>query len=73
MACWGNEKYVELVKQAYAEPDEAKRNQYLMDAEEILMEEMPVTGVYSSVNSWVQRSRRHRWLAQSFDYGRRIL
>lgn len=54
---WGNEKYVELVKKAYAEPDEAKRNQYLMDAEEILMEEMPVTGVYSSVNSWVQNDK----------------
>lgn len=54
---WFNEKYVELVKKAYAEPDEAKRNQYLVEAESILMEEMPVTGVYSSVNSWVQNEK----------------
>lgn len=54
---WFSEKYVELVKKAYAEPDEAKRNQYLVEAENILMEEMPVTGVYSSVNSWVQNEK----------------
>ncbi|MDR5001856.1 peptide ABC transporter substrate-binding protein [Brevibacillus parabrevis] len=54
---WHNERYVELVKKAYAEPDEAKRNQYLVEAESILMEEMPVTGVYSSVNSWVQNDK----------------
>ncbi|RAT97373.1 peptide ABC transporter substrate-binding protein [Brevibacillus sp. Leaf182] len=54
---WFSEKYVELVKKAYAEPDEAKRNQYLVEAESILMEEMPVTGVYSSVNSWVQNEK----------------
>ncbi|MFS0553340.1 peptide ABC transporter substrate-binding protein [Brevibacillus sp. 179-C9.3 HS] len=54
---WFSEKYVDLVKKAYAEPDEAKRNQYLIEAESILMEEMPVTGVYSSVNSWVQNEK----------------
>ncbi|MED4568019.1 peptide ABC transporter substrate-binding protein [Brevibacillus agri] len=54
---WHSERYVELVKQAYAEPDEAKRNQHLLAAESILMDEMPVTGVYSSVNSWVQNDK----------------
>lgn len=54
---WSSEKYVELVQKSYAEPDEAKRNQYLLDAESILMDEMPVTGVYSSVNSWVQNDK----------------
>lgn len=54
---WSNDKYVELVNKAYAEPDEAKRNQYLTEAESILMDEMPVTGIYSSVNSWVQNDK----------------
>lgn len=54
---WHSEKYVELVQKAYAEPDESKRNQYLVEAETILMDEMPVTGIYSSVNSWVQSDK----------------
>lgn len=54
---WHDEKYVDLVHKAYAEPDETKRNQYLLEAESILMEQMPVTGIYSSVNSWVQNDK----------------
>ncbi|SFK83751.1 peptide ABC transporter substrate-binding protein [Brevibacillus centrosporus] len=54
---WHSEKYVELVQKAYAEPDESKRNEYLVEAEGILMDEMPVTGIYSSVNSWVQSEK----------------
>ncbi|QRG66619.1 peptide ABC transporter substrate-binding protein [Brevibacillus choshinensis] len=54
---WHSEKYVDLVQKAYAEPDESKRNQHLMEAETILMNEMPVTGIYSSVNSWVQSDK----------------
>ncbi|MED1796440.1 peptide ABC transporter substrate-binding protein [Brevibacillus nitrificans] len=54
---WHSEKYVELVQKAYAEPDESKRNEYLVEAEGILMDEMPVTGIYSSVNSWVQNEK----------------
>ncbi|MED4751916.1 peptide ABC transporter substrate-binding protein [Brevibacillus choshinensis] len=54
---WHNEKYVDLVQKAYAEPDESKRNQFLVEAESILMDEMPVTGIYSSVNSWVQSDK----------------
>ncbi|RNB79098.1 peptide ABC transporter substrate-binding protein [Brevibacillus nitrificans] len=54
---WHSEKYAELVQKAYAEPDESKRNEYLVEAEGILMDEMPVTGIYSSVNSWVQSEK----------------
>ncbi|WP_134685150.1 peptide ABC transporter substrate-binding protein [Brevibacillus migulae] len=51
---WHNRKYSELIRKAYKEADEAKRKEYLLEAETILMDEMPVTGIFSDVNAWVQ-------------------
>lgn len=43
---WGNEEYDNLIAQATAEADEEVRQQYLLDAEEILAAEMPVIPLY---------------------------
>ncbi|HZG14572.1 MAG TPA: peptide ABC transporter substrate-binding protein [Candidatus Bathyarchaeia archaeon] len=51
---WHNPTYSELIRKAYKETGEAKRKQYLLEAETILMDEMPLTGIFSDVNAWVQ-------------------
>jgi oligopeptide transport system substrate-binding protein len=43
---WSNAKYDELIKQAKAELDPNKRIEQFRDAEQILMDEMPVAPVY---------------------------
>jgi oligopeptide transport system substrate-binding protein len=47
---WSNAKYDELVKTTKSEADQAKRMQYMHDAEKILMDEMPVGPIYFYVN-----------------------
>ncbi|MGW9129035.1 peptide ABC transporter substrate-binding protein, partial [Paenibacillus chitinolyticus] len=54
---WHNPKYTELINQSYKEADPAKRNQILLMAETLLMEEMPLTGIFSDVNAWVQSDK----------------
>lgn len=39
---WSNEKYDQLLRDAYGETDEAKRMELLYEAEELLMEEVPM-------------------------------
>ncbi len=51
---WHSPKYAQLIKQSYVETDPAKRNQILLEAETLLMDEMPLTGIFSDVNAWVQ-------------------
>jgi oligopeptide transport system substrate-binding protein len=51
---WHNPKYTALIRQSYAERDENKRRRLLLEAETLLMEEMPLTGIFSDVNAWVQ-------------------
>ncbi|MGG1658542.1 peptide ABC transporter substrate-binding protein [Brevibacillus sp. NRS-1366] len=51
---WHSPKYTELIKQSYVQTDPAKRNQILLEAETLLMDEMPLTGIFSDVNAWVQ-------------------
>lgn len=43
---WSNPKYDELIKQASVELDPAERAQQFVDAEKILMEEMPLSPLY---------------------------
>src|SRR5699024_9223520 len=43
---WINEKYDELLDKAKKEIDEEKRLEYLKEAEEIVMEELPFIPVY---------------------------
>lgn len=54
---WHSPKYTELINQSYKEADLAKRNQILLMAETLLMEEMPLTGIFSDVNAWVQSDK----------------
>lgn len=54
---WHSPKYTELINQSYKEADPAKRNQILLLAETLLMEEMPLTGIFSDVNAWVQSDK----------------
>lgn len=54
---WHNPVYAELIQKSYLETDEAKRKQILLAAETLLMEDMPVTGIFSDVNAWVQSDK----------------
>ncbi|RNB87048.1 peptide ABC transporter substrate-binding protein [Brevibacillus fluminis] len=54
---WHSDRYSQLIAQSDAEPDPTKRNAMLLEAETILMNEMPVTGLFSDVNAWVQSEK----------------
>lgn len=54
---WSNAEYDELVKKAKSEADQAKRMQYMHDAEKILMDEMPVGPIYFYVNKNLIKSK----------------
>ncbi|KMJ60088.1 cytochrome C [Bacillus sp. LL01] len=43
---WTNSKYDELIQNALNEADEAKRFEYMYDAEKVLFEEMPIIPLY---------------------------
>ena len=50
---WSNAKYDKLIEDARKEADTAKRTQLLVDAEKLLMEEMPVGPIYCRVRDYV--------------------
>lgn len=50
---WENEEYKNLIDGANAEADPAARTQMLLDAEAIIMEEMPVIPVYFYTSNYV--------------------
>ncbi len=53
---YAKEEYVALVRAALAEPDEAVRLQYMIDAEKMLIaEDMVVTGIYDRGYSFLQK------------------
>jgi len=51
---WGNPKYKELLNQSALEQDPEKRKAILLQAEQILMDEMPIMPIYFYANSWLQ-------------------
>ncbi|MFS0558483.1 peptide ABC transporter substrate-binding protein [Brevibacillus sp. 179-C9.3 HS] len=51
---WENSKYKELLNQSALEQDPEKRKAILKQAEQILMDEMPITPIYFYTNSWLQ-------------------
>ncbi|MBQ8696732.1 MAG: hypothetical protein IJ519_03335 [Clostridia bacterium] len=51
---WENAEYDELIEKAFAESDLAKRSEILYEAEEILMEEMPVMPLVRYQNAYVK-------------------
>ena len=52
---WENKEYKALMEKVVKETDAAKREQYLKDAEKILMTEFPVAPVYYYTNLWVEK------------------
>ncbi|USG63596.1 peptide ABC transporter substrate-binding protein [Brevibacillus ruminantium] len=52
---WEHPKYKELLIQSNSESDPEKRKKILLDAETILMDEMPIAPIYFYTNSWVQK------------------
>lgn len=52
---WENTKYTELLKQSVAETDPAARTKILLDAEAIMMEEMPVIPIYYYTNLYIKK------------------
>jgi oligopeptide transport system substrate-binding protein len=54
---WENAKYKELLNQSALETDPEKRKQILAQAEQILMDEMPVAPIYFYTNSWVKSDK----------------
>lgn len=51
---WKSDEFNEYLEQAKGETDMDKRNTYLEKAEAIMMDEMPLTGLYTASNYWVQ-------------------
>jgi oligopeptide transport system substrate-binding protein len=51
---WEHPKYKELLTQSASEADPEKRKKILADAEQILMDEMPIAPIYFYTQSWVQ-------------------
>ena len=50
---WSNDEYTNLLKASTTETDAAKRTEMLQQAEEIIMEEMPVAPVYYQTNLFI--------------------
>ena len=51
---WQNDRYDELIEQAYAEKDMDKRSDLLYQAETLLMEEMPVMPLFQYQNAYAK-------------------
>ncbi|WP_301170731.1 peptide ABC transporter substrate-binding protein [Brevibacillus nitrificans] len=51
---WENPKYKELLNQSALEADLDKRKKILADAEQVLMDDMPIMPIYFYTQSWVQ-------------------
>ena len=53
---WSNAKYDDLIAKAKAEPAAAKRMGYLVDAEKLLMAELPIAPIYWRFNPWAAQT-----------------
>ncbi|MCF6138722.1 peptide ABC transporter substrate-binding protein [Pseudalkalibacillus berkeleyi] len=51
---WHNDEFASLLEKSATETDEKARLKMLKDAEEILMDEMPIAPIYFYTNTWVQ-------------------
>jgi oligopeptide transport system substrate-binding protein len=54
---WENPQYKDLLNKALVEPDTEKRKKILINAEQILMDEMPIAPVYFQTDAWVQNPK----------------
>lgn len=63
---WSNAKYDELVKAANTETDRAKRTKLLVDAEKILMDEMPIGPLYFRTKVYLVKPKVQGLLLPSY-------
>ncbi|MGD8191500.1 peptide ABC transporter substrate-binding protein [Brevibacillus ginsengisoli] len=56
---WENPKYKELLNQSALESDPQKRKEILKQAEQILMDEMPIMPIYYYTHTWVKNDKVH--------------
>ncbi|MEJ8547582.1 peptide ABC transporter substrate-binding protein [Brevibacillus borstelensis] len=54
---WENARYKELINKAAAELDPEKRKRMFAEAEQIMMDEMPVIPMFTDVDVWVQNDK----------------
>jgi dipeptide transport system substrate-binding protein len=54
---WVNPQYDKLVKDAYNEPDDAKRYKMMHDAEKILMDDAPILPLYFYNTAYLQNDK----------------
>ncbi|MGE5702658.1 MAG: peptide ABC transporter substrate-binding protein [Clostridia bacterium] len=52
---WENPKYKEALNKSATEADPVKRKQLLAQAEQVLMEDMPIAPIYYGTYSWVKK------------------
>ncbi len=64
---WTNARYDRLVAQANAEPDARRRMELLAQAEAVLLEDMPIIPIYSSVTSFLRKPYVQGWETNVLD------
>ncbi|UUZ81398.1 peptide ABC transporter substrate-binding protein [Paenibacillus sp. P26] len=65
---WVNPQYDKLIKDAYNEPDEAKRFKMMHDAEKILMDEAPILPLYFYNTAYLQSDKVEGVVRHAFGY-----
>lgn len=65
---WSSAEYDKLIKDAYKEPDEAKRFALLHDAEKLLMEDAPVLPLYYYSTAYLQSDKAVDIVRHAFGY-----
>lgn len=64
---WSNAKYDELIDGAFRAPSEELHFQYLQEAEEILLEELPIVPVYWYTRIYLKDPRLRNWNPKLLD------
>lgn len=65
---WLDDEYVSILKKAQTEQDITKHLDYLHQAEDILMEEMPIAPLYYSTNAMLMNSEVKGWRKSPLGY-----
>ncbi|MFD0696162.1 peptide ABC transporter substrate-binding protein [Paenibacillus sp. GCM10027628] len=65
---WVNPQYDKLIKDAYNEPNDAKRYQMMHDAEKILMDEAPILPLYFYNNVYLQNDKVEGVVLHAFGF-----
>ncbi|SEB52441.1 peptide ABC transporter substrate-binding protein [Paenibacillus sp. GP183] len=65
---WVNAQYDKLIKDAFSEPDEAKRFKMMHDAEKILMDEAPILPLYFYNTAYLQSDKLEGVVRHAFGF-----